>query len=122
MRAGGAVNFTYEAMVTVHSGSAGLVFRGSPDGEDSYCLALHPNIDYVVFCYNHPGWYGSARQVPLEYGQGYHLRVIGRGQTFEAYLNGELMFVTEEDRSWDASFGLVAQGGTATYDDVVAGP
>ena len=120
MRPESGADLTYEGTVTVHSGAAGLTFRATADGADSDCVALDPADGRVKFCINGPWWFGSAKEMALQYNRAYRLKVVARGASFEVYLDGVKLFTTTSTRGAAGRFGVLTYEGAATFDDVVA--
>jgi len=120
MRAESGSDFSYEGTITIHSGAAGLTFRSSADGADSDCAALDPAEGRVKLCQNGPYWSFWDRQMTLQFGRAYRLKVITRGEEYEVYLDGSKLFETTLSRHVTGQFGVNVYDGAATFDDLEA--
>jgi hypothetical protein len=121
MRGEGGANVIYEGTVTLHSGrAAGLVFRGTDDGSEAYCLVLDARVDQLKLCRNHPFWFSRQEPLDVKYNQPYRLKVVVKGTQIDAYVDGQKWFTSFESSYATGKLGVLVHDGTARFDDLIA--
>lgn len=127
-------DFTYEADVTVtieqHAGQySGLIFRTSNSDrgiahQDGYGVTITPYSDKVALNRYNSGSDPVASLAQWTYsldeGTTYHLKVVVKGDTITAYIDGNLVGTYKDEGTsiLSGSVGLINCDGAATFDNV----
>lgn len=114
--------FSYSATIRMERGAAaGLVFRQS-DGYSGYGVLLDYKWQKLLLCRLPRMEVVDARQVELELGREYHLRVLCYGIHYEVYLDDVLLLQTITYTSNGGRVGLFVDRGEAVFDQIALQP
>ena len=121
MHASAGGNIVYEGTVTLVSGNAaGLVFRSSADGTSSYDVILDAHDGVFKISKRSPYQVLASYPVAVQYGRSYRIKVVARGSTIEAYLDGRNLLKVTDATYPEGRLGVILFQSTATYDDLEA--
>jgi len=114
-------DFTYEGTLTLKSGNAaGLVFRSSADGTESYDAII--DIVDGVFKISRRAPYTVLGQYSFtpQYDTAYDVKVVASGSTLEGYLDRVKRITVLDSMLSSGNFGAMVFRGTAEFDDLAA--
>ncbi|SED64681.1 fructan beta-fructosidase [Jiangella alba] len=112
-------DFTYEADVTLNSGTAAaLTFRSNRDASRHYTANVDSRANVIKLW--RPGRDIATYPLAVELGRTYHLKVVAVGPRLRVYLDdaAEPVIDAVDDTITSGQFGLNVFNGTAVIDDV----
>ncbi|WP_169792076.1 GH32 C-terminal domain-containing protein [Jiangella muralis] len=112
-------DFTYEADVTLNSGTAAaLTFRSNRDASRHYTANVDARANVIKLW--RPGRDIATYPLAVELGRTYHLKVVAVGPRIRVYLDdaAEPVIDAVDDTIPSGQFGLNVFNGTAVIDDV----
>jgi len=115
--------FILTGTVTMREGrAAGIVFHAQGEGRRAPCQAVMLDYEQQMLFFTQLWEYDvlQARQVTLEIGKPYHIRVVAKGEFYEVYLDDVLMLNFVRYALPEGRFGLIVEKGKAAFTDLQA--
>jgi hypothetical protein len=115
------VNFAYEGTVSLIDGNAaGLSFRASGDGLDSYDLILDAVDGVFKISKRQPYQVLAEYSMTVERARPYRLRIEAMGDMLFGFLDGAHVLTVSDTDHASGHFGLIVFQSVATFDDLIA--
>ena len=114
-------DITYEGTLNLLTGNAvGLVFRATPDGSGFYDVFLDAVAGVFKISSRPPYTVLASHSMTVQRNHAYRVKVVARGSTIEAYLDGVKLLTATDSTYTSGRLGVILFQATATYDDLIA--